>query len=513
MKFILATTLWLITFLSFSQNINISNANFFEGEPYLSIDPSNNQHLVSAWMGFQLGEAVVIKTSFSNDGGISWSNPIYLQHTIAGNTSADPSLAYDNSGNLFVCYIDYDENNFTNGAIFIRKSVDGGISWGTEVEAISITDCPNKLCVDRPWMVIDQNDNIYITSMNANQPTIVSPYYNPYVVVSSDLGTSFSTPIFIDGPNYLAGDVIKQPMPSPTISDDGTFYAAYPSYETNQSLWAHIYIAKSIDQASNFTYSSAYNGGSGSLDIYAKKGALLISNPTNSTHLAYFIPLDINGDIDIFMIETTDGINWSSPERINQDGIGNAKMQDLVWADFNENGDLAVCWRDRRNASSSGYQTETEIYGSIRFSGNAAFDQDFAISSQQVNHAAVLENAGNDFMNVNFIGDTIYAVWGDVRTGTLNIFLNKFNVNDASSSITTIYQESNLITIYPNPTNDFFIIKDFNELTNVRLLTMKGELIQVIKNEKVTIDKLNSGQYLVAYDVNNKSFTSKIIVD
>ena len=362
-----------MTSFTFCQNINISNANFFEGEPYLTIDPANNQHLVAAWMGFQISEAVVIKTSYSNDGGATWSTPTYLPHTIVGNTSADPSLAYDNTGNLFVCYIDYDENNFTNGAIFIRKSVDGGVNWGAEVEAISISDCPNKLCVDRPWMVIDQSDNIYITSMNANQPTIVSPYYNPYVVVSSDLGTSFSIPIFIDGPNYLAGDVIKQPMPSPTISNDGTFYAAYPSYETSQSLWAHIYIAKSTDQASNFTYSSAYNGGGGSLDFYAKKGALLISNPTNPTHLAYFMPLDINGDIDIFMIETTDGINWSSPERINQDGIGNTKMQDLVWADFNENGDLAICWRDRRNASTSGYQTETEIYGAIRFSGNSNF--------------------------------------------------------------------------------------------------------------------------------------------
>ena len=141
------------------------------------------------------------------------------------------------------------------------------------------------------------------------------------------------------------------------------------------------------------------------------------------------------------------------------------------------------------------------------------FEQDFAISSQQVNHAAVLENAGNDFMNVNFIGDTLYAVWGDVRTGTLNIFLNKINVNDATSNITTIYQATNLITVYPNPANAYFIIKDYNKLSNVRLLSMKGKLIQNINNEKVLIDILSNGHYLVVYDLNGKSFTSKLIIE
>jgi len=33
---------------------NISNGFVFDGEPYLAMDPTNPQHLVSAWMGIKL---------------------------------------------------------------------------------------------------------------------------------------------------------------------------------------------------------------------------------------------------------------------------------------------------------------------------------------------------------------------------------------------------------------------------------------------------------------------------
>ena len=40
----------------FAQNINLSEGLFFEGEPFIALNPNDNQHLVVAWMGFKLGE-------------------------------------------------------------------------------------------------------------------------------------------------------------------------------------------------------------------------------------------------------------------------------------------------------------------------------------------------------------------------------------------------------------------------------------------------------------------------
>ncbi|MDX1652776.1 MAG: hypothetical protein R3277_09815 [Brumimicrobium sp.] len=45
-----------------AQNLNISTGLVFEGEPFIAINPNNNQHLVVAWMGFKLGQEIVIKT-------------------------------------------------------------------------------------------------------------------------------------------------------------------------------------------------------------------------------------------------------------------------------------------------------------------------------------------------------------------------------------------------------------------------------------------------------------------
>ena len=148
-----------------AQNVLISSGQFFEGEPYLAIDPTNPQRMVAAWMGFQFNEKIVIKSAVSTNGGLSWSSPIWQAHQQAGNSSADVSMAFDGQGNLYMAYIDYDNVNFTNGAIVCRKSTNAGLSWGSATVARSITSCPNKLCIDRPWIAVDrsgtQNDGTW----------------------------------------------------------------------------------------------------------------------------------------------------------------------------------------------------------------------------------------------------------------------------------------------------------------------------------------------------------------
>lgn len=113
-----------------AQNQIVSEGNYFEGEPYLVMHPTNSQRLVAAWMGLQFNNKVVIKTSVSNNGGNTWSAPIWQAHLSPNFSSADVSLAFDHLGNLFMCYIDYDNVNFSEGKVLVRKSIDGGISWG-----------------------------------------------------------------------------------------------------------------------------------------------------------------------------------------------------------------------------------------------------------------------------------------------------------------------------------------------------------------------------------------------
>src|SRR5437870_4818079 len=77
-------------------NANISSGVAFDGEPYLAINPVNNQNLVAAWMGLKLSGGqfrVAIKTRASVDGGNTWSAVNALPHFGTGFGSADVSMA------------------------------------------------------------------------------------------------------------------------------------------------------------------------------------------------------------------------------------------------------------------------------------------------------------------------------------------------------------------------------------------------------------------------------------
>lgn len=479
----------------------VSEGNLFEGEPYLCMDPDNSQHLVAAWMGFQFNNKVTIKSSVSSNGGSTWSSPIWQGHIVSTYSSADVSLGYDANGSVFMCYIDYDNVNFSGGKVLVRKSVDGGLNWGNPVEVLSVASCPNQLCIDRPWMVIDQTTGpnagtIYVTNMNADQPTMVTPPYHPYISISTDGGQSFQTEQ-LDGTGFLSGSIIPQPMPSPVVTADGRFTALYPSYVASQSLLPRLIRAQSNNQGQTYAYDVAYQGqGYGTSNALVKAGPLLKAHPNNANQMSYFFLSDDFGESDIVFIETTnDGLSWSAPARINQDPAGNGKIQDLIWADYALNGDLAVCWRDRRNTSASGYSVPSEIYCTVRNQITGVWMNDFSVSDQAVNHQPILEDSGNDFMNVILENDTLNVIWGDVRTGSLKIYFTKRGMYD-STNHTSELSNSNLY-VFPNPVLEDLVLPNEYLGFDYYLLSQEGKILQQgkIKLEKLSLTELPKGSY------------------
>ena len=481
MKAIVFCCFCILSSIVIGQNVLVSSGTYFEGEPSIAINPSNPQHLVAAWMGFQFGQKIVIKSAYSTNGGTTWSAPIFQAHLAPGNSSADVSLGFDHLGNVFMCYIDYDNAGFTQGQVVLRKSTDGGITWGTAVEVINISDCPNKLCIDRPWMVVDQSGNsplapIYVTTMNADQPALITPPYNPYVSVSIDGGQSFMNPRVMDTVNYLAGTSITQPMPTPAIDGTGTFYAVYPSYVVSQSVYPRQVLASSTNLGTTITHEIVYQGlNVGVSNSLFKRAGKLIADQAHAGHLAYCFLSEQNDQSDVYLMESSDGGNtWGTMQKVNQDPIGNNRVQDLLWGNFNESGDLVITWRDRRNAPNDGYEQASEIYAATKPFGALTVGPDYPISSQAAAHDTILEGSGNDFMSVVYAGDTCYAVWGDVRSGTLKIYLNKWNALTQQNSISVISEEYGLLT-YPNPTSDFLFFKhEFSAPIELRIINAQG---------------------------------------
>ena len=521
--------LWFALFFVhnfFAQNILVSNANIFEGEPYIAMNPTNPQHLIAAWMGFQFNQKVVIKSAVSFNGGSSWSNHTFQPHEIPGNSSADVSLGFDPQGRAYMCYIDYDNVSWSQGKVVVRKSLDGGITWGNSVEVINVTDCPGKLCIDRPWMVIDPSGNtpqaaIYVTTMNADQPALVSPPYNPYLSVSVDGGQSFLAPRLLDTLNYLAGTTISQPAATPCMDGNGRFYGMYPSYVVVQSAYPRQILAYSDTKGASVDHHTAYQGlNIGVSNSLFKRGGKLAADKAHPGHLAYCFLSGMNDQADIYVMESTDGgIYWSPMQRVNQDPLNNPRVQDLVWADFNLSGDLVVTWRDRRNAPADGYEQPTEIYASVKFYGNVAFTSDYPISSTAAAHDTILETSGNDFMSVVFHGDTCYAVWGDVRSGSLKIYLNKWNVHTQSGSLTLVASDE-AVSLYPNPVTDALYLHECtNGTVSVVILNAQGQQVRTQtfspnseKPGRISVQELPEGTYFLQYSTVKGSKTLKFVL-
>ncbi len=511
MKTLITIIFCVISFTTIAQNQNLSNGVVFDGEPYLAINPNNSQHLVVAWMGWKFNNSITIKIRTSFDAGQTWSTTTNIPHIVSGYQSADPSLAFDNNGNLFLCFIDYKISPVA-GAVYVVKSTNGGLNWGTPIEVINVNSNGTQQPVDRPWMSIDNsggtNDgNIYVTTMNPNVFGPVPAPYHPYLIRSIDGGASFEPWKYLDTTGWLAGSLIPQPMPTNCVSANGTFYAVYPSYVPAQNLYAQYIIASSNNAGNSFNHNQSLVITNANTDTLPKKGYKLIADPANQNHLVFAYPNFDNGDLDVYIAESLDaGLTWSTPVRVNDDPIANNRMQDLIWADFDTDGDLLVTWRDRRNAPDSTYKVSTEIYAAVRWKTSSSFSANFTLSDSSVAYNSVLENSGNDFMSCKMINDTVYAVWGDTRDGNLNIWFTRKDLSGGNVAVAKLATNIEPISFYPNPTNKIIHINLGNNNLKDATLQITNVLGKVIYHKNITtqnstidVSKYKNGVYFIRF--------------
>ena len=91
------------------------------------------------------------------------------------------------------------------------------------------------------------------------------------------------------------------------------------------------------------------------------------------------------------------------------------------------------------------------------------------------------------------------------HTGTY--FLDSFSIDVIDSSLGIISEVDDLdFVLYPNPTKEFINIKSFNEIESIGIYSLLGRLL-IMKNqsEKININKLSSGFYLVKVKFKNQA--------
>jgi hypothetical protein len=497
------------TMLAFAQptNQNVSGGLIFEGEPFMAINPSNPQHIVVAWIGFVFQQPSGIKSRASFDGGQTWSTTAILPHFRPTYKSADPSLVFDTNGDVLACYVDYRQSP-DSGGTFVVRSTNGGLTWGTTMhQVIDAYEDGLKLPVDRPWLTIDRSGgafdgNLYVTTKPA--PWVPAPN-RPYFMRSTDGGNSWSNWQYLDATGFLVGNLIAAPMATPAVAADGNLHILYPSYVPSQNLLPGYLLASSSDGGATFQYNEAWFSLINGNDSLIKAGYQLLTDPSDANHIAFVTPQNLLGDQDIYYLESTDdGLNWAAPVRINDDATANGVTQDLVWGGFDNDGDLVLTWRDRRNASGAGYSVDSEIWGSVLWKDSTSFSSNFRVSDTLAAWNAILTQAGNDFMCSQMVDDTLFATWGDTRNGRLNIYFVKYDLRNLVP--TGLYHLSNErwpeVQVFPNPAATHFFVKGTGILS-IRLLDSQGKAIFQSKENNVDLHNLPAGSYLL--EVNTES--------
>lgn len=509
---------FLFPFNSFSQNQNISNGNFFEGEPYIAINPVNPQNIVVAWMGFVFGSgtALTIKVKSSFNGGLTWGTSVNMPHLFPTFKSADVSMAFDQTGNLYLSYIDYRESP-DSGGVYVCKSINGGISWSAPKKAIDAYDDGSKRPLDRPWLVVNNSGTVlYLTTKPA--PWIAAPN-RPYFVASYDGGLNWEPWQYLDGIGFLVGNLIAGPMAAPTLAGKETFHAVYPSYLLSQSIFPRFILASSYNKGSSFNYKVVVNGTNSPANDTAKLAYRLIADPADSNHLVFIYPSVPFGDIDILITETYNaGNTWTAPLRINDDAQGNGKMQDMIWADFNMNGDMVITWRDRRNAAGIGYNKPSDFFYTYRPKDSSGFRANKPLTDNIVPYNSILEQSGNDLMSCKLMNDTLYAVWGDTRDGSLDIWFTKVNMKSSVvTSVQLLETDHTLINAFPNPfINELNVsLKNRERIKSLTLQNASGVVVarQSPKTVQTTIHLtgLPAGLYLLKIETRTATYLRKVI--
>ena len=83
-------------------------------------------------------------------------------------------------------------------------------------------------------------------------------------------------------------------------------------------------------------------------------------------------------------------------------------------------------------------------------------------------------------------------------------------------SITNINESHNYtIKLYPNPTNEYFLVQGLNEIANIQIIDLQGRVLankSLQPHEAIYINELESGIYYVNINFRNKEFVQKICV-
>jgi hypothetical protein len=443
-------------------NINASRLTGNHHENSIAINPANPAQVVVV---SNTENSPGMMRAYSTDSGATWTSGIIANGDALGNGCGDPSLAWDNFGNLFLTYLDC-----TITDVQLGLSTDGGQTFSF----VTTVARPTPLAPFGPT----KPGNPYGTRSGAgvDQPTVAVGAGSVWVTYNT-LGAINARGASVTGLGVVGAFNAAQVPPGSSggnfgdiaIGPSGQVMVTYQN-NTGGAGPATIFMNVDADGLGPGGFGAAVSvtttnvGGvriipaqSNNFGIdaevglaYDRSGGVL----NGRVHVVYTdAPSTSSNDTNIFTrFSTDDGATWSAAIRINDDAGTNSQFLPRVALD-QTTGNIAVSWYDSRNDTGMGSPGDTngianddaQLFATFSTDGGSTFAANLKISTGTSNSAAS-EPPGpccrplgyGDYAGLAFHNGSFYPGWADNSNSTGDNpdgSLSKFDVYTARISV------------------------------------------------------------------------------
>ena len=414
-------------------NVDVSQRHLNESEEAIAVNPTNpNNIVVVTNVGHrEAGLSAGMFEGVSFDGGLTWTRSLIGDNDNLGDACCDPSLSFDEFGNLFLTYLYQVENT-----VPIALSTDGGLTFNVIAN------------IDRPGGTKAGGDNRGLFRY-VDQPTITAAEHEVWVVFNA-AGPMFATGAPVTGPGqvgaFFSGEVVPgsnnctygdvaigpagQVMQSCSLNSTGqgggkVFVNVDPDGLGPAGFGDRVLVAAT--HVGGFDFIPPQSDRS----VDAESG--LAWDRTGGPHrgrvyVVYTKEQQNESDnMDIYVRSSDDnGASWSSGVRVNDDAAITSQFLPKISLDPTT-GNLAVVWHDSRADLGAGGAGDTDgipnddaqFWGAFSTDSGGSFTSNVQISAGTSNS----HDSGNgidygDYTGLSFFGGVAHPAWADNSNST-----------------------------------------------------------------------------------------------
>jgi Ca2+-binding RTX toxin-like protein len=430
-------------------NVNVSNQVGTQSEVAIAVNPANPLNVVA--VANDLVNLTNLGVWFSLDGGASWTANFIddaEDGLAAGDSRFDPNVAFDSDGNVYVVYSTFGSAN----TVVVARSTDGGQNFG--LATIVTTDSPTASNLHTA-MVTTRADPSGDDDVLVVFARVIGGVEAIEAALSLDAGVSYPTN------NGQINDALQRTfVPWAEADENGNFAVVW---EVNQgggvgAIFHDTLDATTLASGTDHTVSpiqiTDFAAATSRIPAQPERGIFSVATvdvdrTTGRVIVGYTNRVNTaTNDTNIFVrFSDDDGVNWSAPIQVNDDGTTTSQFMPRFAIDQSDQNVYAI-WYDARNDTTNNQRVN--IFSSFSIDGGANWSVNHQLTDAESDESTA--NPARNFNNyLEYIGlsaenGVAHVAWTDARdanfTANLNeeVFTTSFAASQAPVAVCADFQ-------------------------------------------------------------------------